>query len=318
MKTICLIFSFTFFIFSNLSAQSILDDIDDDQSEASSPATGLDLPIERIEKIGASRTVYILSNSNSSFAKGDFISLVLGDNLVNRAIVAKVSSGSAGIKIIKTYSPEMSSALRPGSQVRIIRGDDSYFSNLKKKSKSISEKSLIDDEDDLFNDTTLLSDDVSLKENSKRLIRTDSLFFAMGSSLPSVNNTGGSTRYNMYGASYSYQFKDNFWVEGYYSFTGLKNFPSTGKSSDLNVVSGRLKYTVKLPSYTFLQPYIGFIISRVSTALETNSIESDAITRANTVKPAIGVTILRRLVPGWFVRGDLGTDLFALGFGLEF
>ena len=31
-----------------------------------------------------------------------------------------------------------------------------------------------------------------------------------------------------------------------------------------------------------------------------------------------GVTILKRLVPGWFLRADLGTDLIGGGIALEF
>jgi hypothetical protein len=31
-----------------------------------------------------------------------------------------------------------------------------------------------------------------------------------------------------------------------------------------------------------------------------------------------GVTILRRLVPGWFIKADLGTDQLNIGFAIEF
>ena len=31
-----------------------------------------------------------------------------------------------------------------------------------------------------------------------------------------------------------------------------------------------------------------------------------------------GITVLKRLVPGWFIRGDLGSDILGAGFGLEF
>ena len=306
------------FLSSDLYSQSIIDDIEDEQENTSEQISNLDLPTERIEKVGASRTVFILSNNNSSFNKGDFISLVLGDNLINRAIVAKVAGSSVGIKVVKTYSPELGVSLRPGTQVKVIRGDDTYFNNLKKKQTAKSNAPLIEDEDDLFNDTTLLSDEVSLEENSKRHLRTDSLFFVMASALSSFDNSGNEATYNQFGASYGYQFRDNFWAEVYYSSFKIDNFPSTALTSTFNLFSLRLKYTVKLPSYVYLQPYVGLLLTSISAPNTTNMAQTSAIDLASERRPAVGVTLLRRLVPGWFIRGDLGTDLMALGFGLEF
>jgi hypothetical protein len=34
--------------------------------------------------------------------------------------------------------------------------------------------------------------------------------------------------------------------------------------------------------------------------------------------PVFGITVLRRLVPGWFIKGDLGNDIINLGFAIEF
>jgi hypothetical protein len=297
-----------------ISAQSVIDQIDDNRSQA---IAKLDLPTEKIEKVGVSGTVFIISNSSSSFNKGDFISLVFDNNLVNRAIVAKVEGSSAGIKIVKVYSNQYHKILSPGRAVKIIRGDDTFFANL--KNEKVDKKSLIDDEDDLFNDTTLLSDDIDLEENTKRLIRTDWLAFAMGSSLSSVDVSGAVKRYNQLGASFAYQFKDNAWLEGSYNINNLTNYPRANENVSLNNIIFRAKYTIAMPGFSYLQPYIGFQIitasSSISNPTDDEAIQLDRLPKNQVV---FGASVLKRLVPGWFVRGDLGTDLIALGLGIEF
>ena len=46
---------------------------------------------------------------------------------------------------------------------------------------------------------------------------------------------------------------------------------------------------------------------------ETQLVENS---KSNSV--VFGVTILKRLVPGWFVRADIGSDVIAFGVALEF
>lgn len=299
----------------NIGAQSVIDQIDDNRSEA---IAKLDLPTERIEKVGVSGTIFIISNSSSSFNKGDFISLVFDNNLVNRAIVAKVEGSSAGIKIVKVYSNQYHKILSPGRTVKIIRGDDTFFANLKNNNNS-GQKSLIDDEDDLFNDTTLLSDDIDLEENTKRLIRTDWLAFAMGSSLSSVDVSGAVKRYNQLGASFAYQFRDNVWAEASYNINNLTNYPRANENVSLNNIILRAKYTIAMPSYSYLQPYIGFqIITASSSVTAPTPDEVIQLDRLPKNQVVFGASLLKRLVPGWFLRADLGTDLMALGLGIEF
>jgi hypothetical protein len=70
-------------------------------------------------------------------------------------------------------------------------------------------------------------------------------------------------------------------------------------------------------------PYVGYQVYTVTspnlgedpaTAEEEAKIEQ-ALSKRQIVA---GVTILKRLVPGWFLRGDIGNDIMAIGFGIEF
>jgi hypothetical protein len=301
-----------------IGAQSIIDEISDDNGDES-VVSSLDLPTETIEKIGASRTVYILSNNNSSFGKGDFISLVINNNLINRAIVAKVSGSSAGIKIVKTYNAQFAQMMRPGTQVQVIRGDDSYFTNMKKNIKKDQSESLIEDEDDLFNETTLLSEDSGLDENTKRLIRTDHLLFGTAALLGSIDSDANSTRLLQVGFNYSYQLADNIWGEAFVTQSKQTKFPAEGISTTLTNITLRGKYTVKLPAYSYLMPYVGIQMVMASTDVSELSNEDNAlVNQTKETNIAFGVTLLKRLVPGWFIRADLGTDIAAAGLGIEF
>lgn len=303
-------------LFQSIQAQSVIDQIDDNKTKA---IAKLDLPTEKIEKVGVSGTIFIITNSSSSFNKGDFISLVFDNNLVNRAIVAKVDGGSAGIKVVKVYSNQYHKTLRPGRSVKVIRGDDSFFANLKNEKVKVVEESLIEDEDDLFNDTTLLTEDIDIEENTKRLIRTDWLAFAMGSSISSVDVNGDAKRYNQIGASFAYQFKDNAWLEGSYNINNLTNFPRANENVSLNNAIIRAKYTIAMPGFSYLQPYIGFqIVTASSSIKDPTDDEAEKIDRLPKNQVVFGTSILKRLVPGWFVRADVGTDLIALGLGIEF
>ena len=130
---------FSFFLTGPLLAQSILDQLDDDSAVESNNSTvdTSNLITETIQKISASKQVLILSNNSSSFGKGDFISLILDNKLINRAIVAKTVSGAAGIKIVKVYNSKINQFLKPGLKVQVLHGDDSYFLNEKKIKKTI-------------------------------------------------------------------------------------------------------------------------------------------------------------------------------------
>ena len=46
--------------------------------------------------------------------------------------------------------------------------------------------------------------------------------------------------------------------------------------------------------------------------------ERNIVDDLNKTGIVVGVTLLRRLVPGWFVKADLGTDVLNVGVAIEF
>ena len=55
---------------------------------------------------------------------------------------------------------------------------------------------------------------------------------------------------------------------------------------------------------------------------DSNSIDEEKqialVDNLNEGGPVVGVTVLKRLVPGWFARVDIGTDIVSVGAALEF
>ena len=144
--------------------------------EISQGTTVSDLITENILAISPSKRIFLISNENRTFTKGDYISLVYNSELTARALVAKISSEGAGIKILKIYKWQKWQQLAKGIPVQIIRGDDSHFKSLAKKKKEIDEDELpnISSDDDLYNSTEILGED--LEENDKNSnIRQDNL-----------------------------------------------------------------------------------------------------------------------------------------------
>lgn len=309
-------------LFSSSFSQSVVDDFNDND-EVTSEAP--DLVTEKIERIARSGRIFIISNENNSFEKGDFISLLINNKLATRAVVAKNINSQAGIKIVKIYSLRLYKTLARGLDVQVIRGDDSYFKISKVKPKDDTNLSKILDEDDLYNNT-LLEDDLVLKDNSKRSIKTDNIIgFAIGQ-IQSINNDGSAQAYQHFFGTWAYQLDDNIFVEGLLGYSLLADFPSAGLNTTLYNFSVKAKYNVPLPFYSFIQPYVGFqMITATSNLDEENAASEEEIAndtaRLDEVRgmPLVfGVTLLKRLVPGWFLRADLGSDLVGVGLSLEF
>lgn len=283
---------------------------------------------ETIKIISASKKIFILTNNNQQLGIGDFISLALSDKLAARAVVAKTHQGQVGIKILKIYSLSQWSKLRKNLEVQIVKGDDSYFGKKPTTEKETPKVSKIKSEEDLYSKDVVVEDDADAFEESKtRHIKPDNVVAVNGAFFDAqeIESRGGTVRANELGISWAYQFADNYFVEGLYGRALLDNFPGDGAQTLVNHLTARLKYNFKGPLYTFIMPYIGFHSYTVSSpdAGETNNTvinneELDAVDNLKKSGPVIGVTILRRLVPGWFVKTDLGTDVLNLGFAIEF
>lgn len=320
---VCLIFSL-FTLSVQIFGQSVVDQID------SAGASGFqesapDLSTEKIEKISASGRIFILTNSAGSYGKGDFISIVLDNKLVNRALVAKTSNGSGGIKLLKIYDPAIQKILRPGMEVQVIRGDDSYF-RLKKKTEVAQNDGLIEDETELFDETTLLEDDLSLEENTKRKIKTDNIVSIYLAQVEGQSVDQGTQRYSQITGAWAYQVDDNIWGEVSYGENTITDFPTGGFDTKFTSLVFKVKYTVEAPFYSFIQPYAGYQIRSAdspgagSPGVSATQQEEELALVESLKKsgPIFGVTVLKRLVPGWFARLDLGSDSLNFGFGLEF
>ena len=303
-------------------SQSFIQDLDENRPEQGSEAPAL--VKEKVLRLSPSRRIIVLSNQNSSYSEGDYISLILSEKLVIRCLVAKLDNNQAGIKVVKIYDSTLWKQIRPQAEVNVIRGDDSYFSAEKKKKEA---ESLIEDDEDLYNDT-ILTEESFEQENTKRLIKNDnviSLFLGFVEG-PSVD--GGMRRYRQMNGAWMYQLTDNFWGEVSYGQNIINDYPNLGLDTKLTSVSAKVKYTISAPSYSYLQPYVGYQMIGASspgagvedgnTDVAVLNLELDRVEDLKRQSVVFGITIFKRLVPGWMARLDLGSDLVSFGFALEF
>ncbi len=283
---------------------------------------------ETIKIISATKKIFILTNTNEQLGPGDFISLALDNNLAARALVAKTHQGQVGIKILKIYSLTQWGRLRRELPVQIIKGDDSTFGKKVEPKVEESPVAKIKSEEDLYTSDVVVDDEIgNFDENKNRHIKPDNIVAFNGSFLEAeeVESRGGTVRANELGVSWAYQFADNYFVEGLYSRALIDNFPGDGTQTLVNHLTARLKFNIKGPLYTFFMPYLGYQNYTVSSPdagkTNINSVnveELEAIDKLKKAGPVFGVTVLRRLVPGWFVKADIGSDIVNLGFAIEF
>jgi hypothetical protein len=283
---------------------------------------------ETIKIISGSKKIFILTNNNQQLGPGDFISLALEDKLAARAVVAKTHQGQVGIKILKIYSVSQWSKLRRDLEVQIVKGDDSTFGKKPEVKTDESGIGKIKSEDDLYTGDVVADDDLGvLDENKNRHIKPDNIVSISGAYLSAneIESRGGTIKAPMFGISWAYQFTDNYFVEGVYGRSLFDNYPADGSQTLVNHVVGRLKYNFKGPAYTYFMPYLGFqsyTVSSPDAGKGTDPVQNEeelvVIDELKKSGPVFGVTILRRLVPGWFIKADLGTDVLNLGFSIEF
>lgn len=284
---------------------------------------------ETIRRISASKKIFILTNSSGTFAKGDFVTLVKGTKRALRAVVAKNENGIAGIKILKIYSLSLWNQLQNGGEIQVLRGDDSFFNTPIATAESQDLTPRINSEEDLFDETTVLEDEsLSFEENTKRVLKNDNI---VSLSLGSVD-AGIAGRASQPTGAWSYQVEDNIWLEASYGQSVIKGFPSITGDIDTKLTNFTIKakYAVRAPFDSYALPYIGYQIigadspgageqdesnSRTQEELQQEIDDLESLKKSGLI---FGVTFLKRLVPGWFIRADLGADVIAGGFSLEF
>lgn len=316
-------------IFSSLitaaSAQSVINQFG--VGGSSSAQVLPDMATETIQRISASKKIFILTNSGATFAKGDFVTLVKGTKRALRAVVAKNENGIAGIKILKIYSLALWNQLRAGGEIQVLRGDDSFFNTPPVSAIADSTTPSITREEDLFDETTLLEDEsLSFEQNSKRVLKNDNILsLSLG-----LIDAGAEGRVSQPTGAWSYQVEDNIWLEASYGRGVLKGFPASDIDTAISNLTIKAKYALRAPFDSYALPYLGYQIvsasspgagendesgSRTAEELQQELDDVESIKKSGIV---FGATLLKRLVPGWFVRVDLGADLVAGGFSLEF
>jgi hypothetical protein len=285
---------------------------------------------ETIKIISQSKKIFIITNNNQKLSVGDFVSVALNDQLAARAVVAKNHQGQTGIKILKIYSLTQWAKLRRNMDVQIIRGDDSSFG--RKVEAKVEGPSKIKTEEDLFTGDVVIEDEIGeFDENKNRHIKPDNIVGIFGSfvNADEIPSRGGTVRATEFGLTWAYQFADNIFVEGIYGRALFNSYPNDGLETLVNHYIARLKYNIRGPLYTFFLPYVGYqnrsaVSPDAGKAGDSNTNpavlreESQAVDDLQKSGPVIGITVLRRLVPGWFVRADLGTDILSAGFSIEF
>lgn len=311
---------------NNIYAQNLLEDAGVSFAAQNSG----NLFTETIKIISRSGKIFILTNGNQLLNKGDFITLVLKDDgPVARAVVAKTHDGSAGIKVLKVYSLNRWKKLVKGLDIQILKGDDSHLFKPKvDASNAQAPDTSIDSEEDLFNDKSLVGDD-SLGDiyNDSRLIKPDNVISIAWDQFNYIDEVSEDKRVaNQFNYAWAYQFSDNYWVEGLYGRVNLENVPANGKSTLIHNFTVRAKYTFNAPFYSYVMPYVGFqtyLVSSPQAGEDVDAAEAEledkTVDNLKKSQIIVGVTYLKRLVPGWFLKAEFGTDdIFGLGVAIEF
>ncbi len=308
-------------------AQDITDDLGGITNERGETFT------EKVKVISESKKIFILTNDNKLLSKGDFITVAIDDSAFARALVAKSNNENrTGIKILKILSLKHWSKIGKGSEIQIIKGDASAFmkKEIKKENKE-DVKDEIKEIEDLYNADIVSDEDFDVKDDGKRIIKTDNMITAAWGNLnitkPSLTGDGETFRNNQWYGMWAYQFLDNVWAELALGYTGtINDFPTDGTGTVITNLIIRAKYTFSLPFDSYAMPYIGYQAFLVdspqagkSNNLILNNKEVAAISDIeNKGGIVFGASILKRLVPGWFFKTSFGTDGFTLGFAVEF
>lgn len=305
-------------------AQDIVSEITESQPEILTTGPS-DLITEKLLKISPSRRIFVISNNNSALFKGDFFSIIMGNELAIRCLVAKTLDDRIAIKIMKIYSLAKWNTIRVGMDIMILKGDDSFY---RIKQENPEEAQIIKDEDNLFDDSTFLEEDASLEEKSNRIIKPDNIAAFQYGTIETIDSNQEATTIEHFNGSWAYQLADNIWGEFQYGQSNYQGFPSEDLSTVLTSMTFRLKFTIEGPWYSYIKPYGGYqnVTAESTDAGFDDGIKSDAalaeevarLDLANKSGVIFGVTILKRFVPGWFLRTDIGSDIINVGLSLEF
>lgn len=286
--------------------------------------------VERVLKISPYGRIFILSNTQNSYGDGDYLTLILENKRVARALTAKTISEESGIKIVKIYDPVLWRKLREGVEVTLIRGDDSSFTSpTKTRMDGTNPDDVANDIVEEKNLLNKLEENAEIEEESSRNIRTDNIITAAYGRLQSQGPDGNSASYAHWSGMWAYQFYDNFWGEVLYGESLMEGYPNEKLKTKLTNMTIKLKYTVSGPLTVYIKPYVGYQMVKSKSPMagvdptgKTSNAElekeKEMVGKANKQGVILGVSLLKRLVPGWFFKADVGSDLLTLGVAFEF
>ncbi len=307
----------------NLQAQNIIDDLQDNGPTEPSISEGLGQFSEEVILKSRNRRILILTNQNKSLKQGDFISLFVNDQKIARAIVAKNRDTKVAIKIINTFSDTFDGLTKRGSDLVIVRGDDSAFTAQEKETVSSLEDS------ELFQ-----SDLFGAEEDSKKPSLDENHLLTIAIGMHQSIDLEKEDKFYLHGvASYALNAAGPFWIEALYGFSNMQRFPASDISAHLHGVGARIKFNLNLPWHTYFMPYAGvhfaYILSSSTeeppaSVLDTDpsviqyNDEVELIREGIKMQLAAGFTLHKRFVPGWFLTINGGIDLIYSGITIGF
>lgn len=290
---------------------------------------------ETISTISSNKRIFIITNSNQKLIMGDFVSFIIDDELVARALVVKTRDDRSGLKLVKIYSQGKWSSLTTGMNINIIRGDDSYYlSQLKKERESIlspstetaakTSNSLDLGQRDLTSDEALiLGSEFNLDNNKSHLRKLDAdhlLYFTVGN-MRSLGAEGSEDTYLHYRFGWGYQVFNNWFTDISYGHSTIKKYPASDIDTSLNTITIKFGYIFQLPVHSFLYAY-GGLYNNIAIAPGAGEGVSDAQAQDESEKVRDlegigylgGISFYKRLVPGWTFKID--ADLKNVGAGI--
>ena len=333
MKLFLTLLIISYFIPNSTLGQSVIDDLNEKTPVEQIVPGAKEVFFETVVSISPTQRILIITNQNELYHKGDFLTLLLNKVPLSRALAAKTTNDKlGGVKILKIFDAEVWKQLKVGSEIEIVKGDDSYLWGKASKDNdqiaSSEHTPIIKDEEDLYNETDLIKDEDtgSMEEHPERLIKMDNILGLDYALFQGINNDHRSTQYTHWVGFWQYQILHNVWFEAQFGQSLIGDFPGVGLDTKVNTFTFRLKYTVQMPFFSFLQPYIGAQLIRADSPgagtgnfpIEQLQEEIDLLNQTEKDQIIFGASWLKRLVPGWFFRTTVGVDFISGGFCIEF
>jgi hypothetical protein len=299
--------------------------------EASTNLAQVSYP-EKIVLTSKSKRIFIVTHQSNAMEPGDLVTAYYRGNKVFRALVAKSRDSKIGLKILKSFDQTMKNSLQPGQEVRLVKGDDSVVT----VNQTNEPRLQIKNESDLYSED-LLVDIEGPSKPKKKLPEQNIIQLGIGV-YQGIDEFSESKFYTHWVVNWAFRLKQAWWLEAGYGYSPAKRFPAKDIGTDLHSLTFKAKYSYELPFFSFAAPYAGLqvvipqsseagVIADSTTELTDEQVaenqasadrELDLVDESQKITPVIGITLLKRFVPGWFVTANLGTDSINVGLSIGF